>query len=308
MTERRERSRGPVDPGVLEAVSTLVIEVRRVVEGLQGGGHASLHQGASVEFAEHKKYCPGDDIRHIDWRALARTDRYFIKAHEREVTLRCLLMLDCSSSMAYQGSRATRSKLDYARVLLGAMAHVLVRQGDAVGLLPFASSPLPHLPPDRKPEYLPALMNRLASLRPAQDGGTGFVEAIHRAADHAGRRAMIVMATDLWDADRDVEVALTSLASRGHDVTLFHVLSPDEIDFPFDTTATFEGMEGDGGIQVDPALVREDYRQAVIDVDLRWRRVIGEAQMDLVSAATDKPPEAVLADFASRRHRAARRR
>ncbi len=303
MIKKRDRLPVSVDPEVLEAVSTLTIEVRRVVEGLQGGGHASMHLGASVEFAEQKKYYPGDDIRHIDWNALARTDRYFVKTHEREVTLRCLMLLDCSASMGYRGSRSRFDKLSYAKVLLGAMAHILVRQGDAVGLLAFAQTPQVYFPPDRRPEHLPALLSRLADARVADGGTTGFVKALQQAADRVGRRAMVVVATDLWGAERNTEVALASLAARGHDVALFHVLSPDEIDLPFDGFTTFEGMEGENEVSANPALIREDYRAAVQEDRERWRKLCGKAGVDLIEAVTGAAPEVVLADFAARRHR-----
>jgi len=304
MSDHEAPPASPVDAATLDATASLTIRVRRVVEGLQGGDHASMHIGASVEFAEHKKYSPGDDIRNIDWKALARTDRYFVKTYEREVTLRCLLLVDCSASMGYRGSRADLDKLAYAEVLLGAMAHVLVRQGDAVGLLPFADTPLHYVPPKRRPEHLPILMSHLAALAPAQRGATGFVAAIRTAAERAGRRAMIALATDLWGAGRETEVALKSLAARGHDVVLFHVLSPDEVDLPFERVATFAGMEGEGEVDVDPSLIREDYRRAVGEVSERWRRTSGEAGIDLVQAITAAPPHTVLADFAARRHRA----
>jgi uncharacterized protein (DUF58 family) len=305
MNAAQEPPSTPAESEVIDAVSALTIEVRRVVEGLQGGGHASLHLGASIEFAEHKKYSPGDDIRNIDWRALARTDRYFVKTYEREVTLRCLMLIDCSASMGYRGTRADYSKLRYAELLLGAMAHVLVRQGDAVGLLPFAGRPLDYLPPQRRPEHLPRVMSKLAVLSAAEEGDTGFGVAIRHAAERAGRRAMIVLATDLWGAGRETEIALKSLAARGHDVVLFYVLSPDEVDLPFERATTFTGLEGEGDVDVDPALIREDYRHAVMQVRDRWRRVSGEAGIDLVHAITRATPLAVLGEFAARRHRAA---
>jgi uncharacterized protein (DUF58 family) len=214
------------------------------------------------------------------------------------------MLVDCSASMGYRGSRTEFDKLSYAEVLLGAMAHVLVRQGDAVGLMPFADSPMDFVPPKRRPEHLPVLMSHLAGLAPAEQGATGYVDVIRTAAERAGRRAMIAVATDLWGAGQQTEVALKSLASRGHDVVLFHVLSPDEIDLPFERVATFTGMEGEGEVDVDPALIREDYRREVEVVRERWRRTSGETGIDLVQANTAIPPHAVLADFAARRHRA----
>lgn len=297
-----------LDPGILDAVSALTIEVRRVVQGFLGGSHSSLHQSSSVEFAEHKKYDPGDDIRHIDWRAFARTDRHFVKTREREVVLSGLVLVDCSASMAYAGSRARASKLDYARVLAGALAHVLVRQGDAAGLLPFGAAVLPHVPPVGRPEYLPALFARLSQLTAGSSGATCYVEALHRAADQLRNRALIVLLSDLWGADRDVEVAIASLASRGHDVAILRLLDPDEADLPFDRVTEFVDPEGGARIEVDPALIREDYRRALAADRERWRRVAGGADIDLMHAVTSAPPESVLAEFAARRHRAGRRR
>jgi len=246
-------------------------------------------------------------VRHIDWRAYARTDRHFVKTREREVILSSLLLLDCSASMGYSGSRARRSKLDYARVLAGAMAHILVRQGDAAGLLPFAAEPLPHVPPVGRPEHLAALLGRLAETG-LRAGGTDYVGAVHRAADQLRNRALVVVLSDLWGAGREAEIALSSLAARGHDVAVLRVLSPDETDLPFARTADFVDLEGGGRVEVDPVLVREDYRRALAADRERWRRVAGEADIDLMNVVTATPPEAVLGEFASRRHRAGRRR
>ncbi|MFO8071399.1 MAG: DUF58 domain-containing protein [Polyangia bacterium] len=307
-----DRSNGvlgtPLDAETLEAIKTLEIEVRRTVEGLQGGGHASHHVGASVEFSEHWRYAPGDDLRDIDWRAFARTDRYFVKRHEREVTLRCLLVGDCSASMGFRGTRAAVSKLRYTAVLLGAIAHVMVRQGDAVGLLLFADRVIEHLPPRRNPDHLFALLSRLATVETPAGGGTDYSAAIRRAAEGAGRRGMIVIASDLWGAGHREEVALASLASRGHDVALFHLLSPDETDLPFDREAVFSGLENEGEVEVDPSRIREDYRRELEALRERWRRVTGEAGIDLIQAETSAPPEATLARFAARRRRAGRAR
>jgi len=304
---REPDAASPFDTDILDSVATLTIEVRRVVQGFLGGSHSSLHQSSSVEFAEHKKYSPGDDVRHIDWRAYARTDRHFVKTREREVILSSLILIDCSASMGYAGSRTRWSKLDYARVLAGAMAHILVRQGDAAGLLPFADEALPHVPPVGRPEYLAALLGHLAKVE-IRAGRTDYVGAIHRAADQLRNRALVVVVSDLWGAGRETEIALSSLSARGHDVAVLRVLTPDEIDLPFSRTAEFVDLEDGGRIEVDPVLVREDYRRALAADRERWRRVAGEADIDLMNVVTSTPPEAVLADFAGRRHRAGRRR
>jgi uncharacterized protein (DUF58 family) len=307
MTPPPDPAAGFFEPDILDSVATLTIEVRRVVQGFLGGSHASLHQSSSVEFAEHKKYNPGDDIRHIDWRAFARTDRHFVKTREREVILRSLLLLDCSASMGYTGSRARRSKLDFSRVLAGALAHILVRQGDAAGLLPFGAKLLPRVPPVSNPEHLPALLANLSRVT-AQSGRTAYIDAIHGAADLLRNRALIVLVSDLWGAGRETEVALSSLSARGHDVAVLRVLSPDEVDLPFARIAEFVDPESGAAVEVDPVLVREDYRRALAADRERWRRVAGEADLDLMNVVTSTPPEAVLGDFAARRHRVGVRR
>jgi len=297
-----------LNPELLSAISKLTIKVRRMVEGLQGGAHLSPHLGASVEFAEHKRYSPGDDIRHIDWRALARTDRYFVKQHQREVILRGLLALDCSASMGYQGSRAEHSKLAFAVELLGALAHILLQQGDAAGLMTFDTHPQHFIPPMRRPDHLTKLMHHLALARPQAKGGSGFLEAITQIAEHMGRPAMVILVSDLWEAERETEIALARLAARGHDVIVFQILSPDEIDLPFQLLSRFRGLEDDQLTEADPALIRADYRQEISAFTDRWQRVCREAGIDLVLAVTDRPVTSVLSEFISRRQTLGRRR
>jgi len=292
-----------VDIDVIDAVSSLSIEVRRVVEGFLGGGHASLHPGSSVEFSEHNKYSPGDDLRHLDWKAMARTDRYFIKTREREVVLSCLMVLDCSASMAYVGTRAHKSKFDYCRSLLGAMGYLLLKQGDAVGLLGFASENTGYLPPRQRPDHLSAFMNMLGALQTAPFGTTNFGAALTHTADRLGQRSMVVLASDMWGIDDSAEVALASLSARGHDVVLFHILSPDELDFPFEVPATFAGMEDEGEILVDPSLIRQDYRKAIMAERDRIESFCGRAGIDMYHATINENAASVLGRFAGRRRR-----
>ena len=295
------------DPETLKAVANLTLRVRRVVEGLQGGTHPSLHFGASVEFAEHKRYSPGDDIRNIDWNAFARTDRYFIKQHQKEVVLSSLLVLDCSASMGYQGTRARTDKLGFGAELLAAMAYVLIRQGDAAGLLAFSAKPDLFIPPGRRPDQLALLMQRLAVIRARQKSTTNFTDAIGSAAGHAGKRALLVFVTDLWGAGPETEHALSRLAARGHDIVLFHVLDPDELDLPFNTPAALMDMEGDGSVDVDPMQVRDDYRKEVARTISQWRRFSGEKGIDYIQAATSQSAALVLSEFAGRRQKVLRR-
>ncbi len=289
------------DPALIKAVSALSIKVRRLVEGLLGGAHPSVHFGASVEFAEHKKYNPGDDIRRVDWNALARTDRYFVKQQQREVILNALLLLDCSCSMGYGGTRGLGTKLGYAVDLLAAAAFILVHQGDAAGLLTFGAGIGSFVPAGRRPDQLALLMGRFAGVSPDTGGTTHYAEAISKAAGLAGKRALVLFATDLWGASKDAEAALTMLAARGHDIALFHILDPDELDLPFTEPVRLSGMEGEGVHEVDPVLIRADYRIAAAAFTERWRRFCSERGIDYLQATTDRSPSAVLSEFAARR-------
>ena len=297
----------PSDPETLEALATLRLKVRKVVQGLQGGAHPSHHFGPSVEFAENRRYSPGDDIRTIDWNAFARTDRFFVKQHQKEVVLSSLMVLDTSASMGYRGSRAGIDKLGYAAELIAAMVYVLIHQGDAAGLLTFSSAPNRFIPPGRRPDQLALLMRHLADLSPEQTGQTGFTDAIGQAARHLGKRGLVVLASDLWGAKRDTELALARLAARGHDIALFHVLDPDEIDLPFSIPISFEDMEGPDVIDVDPIQVREDYRQELTRTIDHWRRFAGENGIDYIQISTAQSVAVVLSEFASRRYRGQRR-
>jgi hypothetical protein len=151
-------------------------------------------------------------------------------------------------------------------------------------------------------------MSSLATVKAADAGATDFLGAVSSIADYAGRRAMVILASDLWGATEETEVALTGLAARGHDIVVFHILDPDEIDLPFDKSTTFLGMEGEASVDADPILVREDYRKEIEAVLGKWRRVCGEAGIDLFTVTTDVQPALVLSDFVARRHGQGRRR
>ncbi len=301
MTANGNSNRWMSDAASVQAVASLTLRVRRLVEGFLGGEHPSMHFGASVEFAEHKKYHFGDDIRRIDWNALARTDRYFVKQQQREVILNALLVLDCSASMGYKGRRVETDKLRYAADLLGAIAYIIVHQGDAAGLFTFGASPGAYVPSGRRPDQLAQLMQRLAHIQPESGGTTAYAEAVSKAASLAGRRALIVIATDLWGATLETESALTMLAAKGHDIALVHVLDPDEKDLPFTHPVRLVGMEGEGEALIDPSHIREDFRRAAERFIEKWRLFCGRHGIDFVIADTRKRASTVLSEFAAKR-------
>jgi uncharacterized protein (DUF58 family) len=204
--------------------------------------------------------------------------------------------------MGYRGTRAKSDKVSFAVELFAAFAHILVRQGDSAGLLTFDSENRQFISHRRRPDHLQVLMSSLAQVKAAGGGTTDFSSAVSKVADYAGRKAMVVLASDLWGATHETEVALAGLAARGHDIVVFQILSPDELDLPFDKTTTFMGMEGEASVDADPIFVREAYRKEVVTVLNRWQSVCGEAGIDLFTITTDTQPAHALSDFVARRH------
>ncbi len=296
-----ETSSAVLDPETAKRVRNLTLQARRAVDGLLSGIHRSPHRGASVVFVEHREYRPGDDTRLLDWRAFARTDRDVVKRFEQETHLRATLVLDASGSMAYRGTDGVR-KDEYAAALLAALAYVLIGQGDAAGVARIDETLEEAVPPRTRPAHLPTIMRALAT--PAERGrGTDLASALTQVAERAGRRGVVAIASDLLDLSDGALGPIAHLVTRGHDIVVLHVLSPDEIDLPFEGPARFVGLEGEPALDVDPEAVRRTYRDEVqrfID-ESRQRCTAAGARYAL--ARTDDPPEHVLAALLSRGHR-----
>ncbi|MBX3249901.1 MAG: DUF58 domain-containing protein [Myxococcales bacterium] len=296
----------PLDAEVARRAAALSFRARRAVEGVLTGLHRSPHRGASVVFVEHREYRPGDDPRLLDWRAFARSDRHVIKRFEQETQLRATLLLDRSGSMAWGGfsdDDATR-KDAYAATLLAAFAYLLVRQGDAVGYGAFdVALHDDALPPASKPAHFEALLSRLAA--PARpETATDLPAALRAAAERAGRRGVVVVASDLLGVRSGADFApLAQLVARGHEVIVFHVLHPDELDLPIDGAARFVGLEGEPELEADVEAVREAYARELRELLARCSEGCATAGARYVLARTDAPAEHALA-HAIRRGRA----
>jgi len=274
-----------------------------VVEGVLTGLHRSPHHGSSIEFAEHKEYAPGDDIRHLDWKVYGRADKFYLKKFEDETNLRAFLVVDVSGSMGYPdadaraatGAAARLTKLEYAAVLAGALAHLLVRQGDAVGLLTFGAGPATFLPPRAATGYLVNVLGALESARPS--GRTDLEAAIAFLAENARRRAMVLLFTDLWHKADGALAGLRRLAARRHDVSLFHVLDPDELTFPYEGLARFRSLEGPDEVLADPVALRAEYLDALAAHLETVKRGCQEAAVDYRLCDTARAPVDVLLEF-----------
>jgi uncharacterized protein (DUF58 family) len=248
-----------LDPRALAAVTSLRLRARQVVEGTLGGLHRSPHHGSSLEFADHRDYTQGDEIRHIDWKLLGKLDRLYVKRFEHETNLRAYLLLDCSASMAY-GERGM-SKLDYARTLLGSLAYLLLEQRDAVGLGLFHDGLDTWVPPRADRAHLQVLLDRLEAVKPQGSGVAA--RALSDLAERVPRRGLVLLATDGFEPLPELGRALARLRHRHHEVIFLQVLDEDEIEFPFQELTLFQALEGEGSVLSDPARTRRAYLEAL---------------------------------------------
>ena len=294
-----------LDPALLARLGPLQVRARKVMEGVLTGLHKSPHHGQSVEFAEHKEYAPGDEIKHIDWRAFAKLDKYYVKRFEMETNLRALLVVDTSGSMAY--GRGAMTKLQYASVCAGALAYLLARQGDQVGLclagdggtsegvrefLPFASSAT----------HVQELLRMLEGSQGR--GPTLLPAALDFTAEKVGRRALVIVLSDLFDATEQSLPALKMLRSRRHDVLLLQTLDREELDFPFDDPTRFLSMEDDRQIEAQPRQIRESYLVEMRRFLESTRKELARADVEVEQIATDAAPDRVLLKLLARREAA----
>jgi uncharacterized protein (DUF58 family) len=282
---------------VVQRIANLRIRARRAVEGLRSGIHRSPHRGASVIFAEHREYRPGDDLRLLDWRAYARSDRYTIKRFEQETHLRAHLLLDVSASMDFDGGEQSSHKREYAAALLAAMAFILLGQGDSVGLFTLASGIAASVPVRAHPGQLDAILAQLADSRTG--GPTDLKAALDAASERVGRRGLVVLASDLLDLASGALEPLTRLRSLGHDVLVFHVLHRHELEFPFGERLRFIDPENDDTLDSDTEAVRREYLDEIHAFVASCRQRCTAAGARHVLARSDMPVEEVVAEALS---------
>ena len=290
-----------LDPRRLEALGTTQLRARAVLEGVIAGLHRSPHRGASVEFAEYKEYAPGDDIRHIDWRAYGRIDRYYVKQFEDETNTRGVVALDASGSMSFSFEDAP-TKLLFASTLAASIAHVMLRQGDAPGLLSFDDRERAWLPPSNKRTQIEDICTVLDGA--PGSGRTSVAAALKRVAERLRARSVVVLISDLLDTADDMLRFARVLRQRGMEVVVFQVLDRAEWTLPFEGLTLFEGMEGDGELLADPDELRDAYQE---QIRAHVRAVEDEClrgDLEYFRVYTDEPVEgAILEWLVSRRRR-----
>jgi uncharacterized protein (DUF58 family) len=282
-----------LDPVALSRLSNLELRARSVVEGALSGLHRSAHHGSSVEFAEHKEYAAGDEIKHIDWKAYGKFDKYYVKRFEEETELRAYLLLDCSASMDYRGSGV--SKLDYARMLAASLAYLLLRQQDQVGMIAFGERLRGYLPPRARSGHLNDLLTALDGVE--AKGRTDLPRALAYLSEVVQRRSLIVLFSDLLGSDDSVRHLLRGLRARKHDVVVFHLLDRDELTLPFEGTTIFESMEDDRKLLADPGAVRKAYLKELDRFVDEYRVGLAEGDVEYHLVDTARVPAEVLLEF-----------
>lgn len=286
------------DPTSLANLGRLAMVAKKVVEGFLTGVHRSPYKGASVEFAEHRQYFPGDEIRHIDWRVYGKTDRYYVKEFEEETNLKAWLLLDASGSMAYRGKGA--SKFDYARYVAASLAYLMMHQMDAVGLLLHDHRVRQWLQPRSHSKHLMHLLQTLEATEPG--GETSLAPLWHRFAERIRQRGMIVILSDCFEEIQPLAHALRRFAHGRHEILLFHILAPEEIEFPFSRWTQFRNLERSADrVTVDPRRLRAEYLERFAEFRDELRRHCTRLGIDYQLLRTDEPVEKALGTYLAKR-------
>ena len=290
-----------IDPAVLAKIGNLEFVARMVVDGVINGSHRSPYFGASVDFAEHRGYVPGDDIRRVDWRVFARTDKYYIKEFEADSNANFSVLLDVSKSMAF-GARIT--KLDYAKTLAACLTYLVSKQRDRVGLVTFDEEIVEHVPPSAK--HVDVVLHTLDRAQAKRPGRLG--PPLRKLAEHFGRRGIVVVISDLYEEPDEILDAVSLIRFRGNDVILFHVLDSAEIDFTFEDASSFEDLESGEQMPVVPDALREQYRAMIRDhiAALTSRAAAQRVDYNLLNTST--PLDYALFNYMAIRDRLSRTR
>jgi uncharacterized protein (DUF58 family) len=296
MTTDSKRS---LHPEVIKRIGRLEVRARHIVEGSLAGMHRSPYFGQSVEFLQHRQYVPGDDLRRVDWKVWAKQDRLYLKQYEEDTNLRCALLVDISASMSYGGG--AMSKCDYAVTAASALAYLLLRQQDSVGVVAFDAGIRQAIPQRTTTSHLQTIVRALQTKDPRDK--TDLYEVLTRVAETYPRRGMIVLISDmLVDAEKSLR-GLRLLRQRGHDVLVLHILDDDELDFPFDQPSRFEGLETDDQLSCNPRALRAGYLESLNRFLDTLRHGCARDNIDYALIRTSDPLDAALTEFLKHRHK-----
>lgn len=288
-----------LNPETVSRLDNMALRARLVVEGFIIGLHKSPYHGFSVEFAEHRPYIPGDDVKHIDWKLYGKTDRFYIKQFEEETNLKSYILLDKSSSMGYGSGRI--SKLSYSSYLSAALGYLMLKQKDGVSLTLFDSEGCDYIPPLAKKSHLNLILTALEDLSPG--GETEISPLLHQMAEKIKKRGLIILISDLLDDPRRVITGLKHFRHKRHEVILFHILDPREISFSFNRQTRFIDMETEDMMMTEPWHIRETYQTAIESFIETYKRECRENNIDYALLTTDRSLDIALSEYLNKRAR-----
>lgn len=283
-----------LDPDALARLGAIPLESRFPMVGNVAGRHRSPHRGSSVEFAEYRKYVPGDDTRRLDWKAYARSDRFYIKEFEADTNLRAYFVVDSSGSMNFQ-SADHPTKLNFARKIAATLSYLIVNQGDSVGLSCCNENLHLEIPPSRRAAQLQFIFESLNNLEPS--GETGLVDALHQIAEKIQQRALVVILSDLFAESEGFKDALQHLRFRKHDIAVFHLLDPQEVAFHFERPHRFIDLEDGTSVVAEPNLIVDEYHEALNEFLSETAQNCYNVNADYQLLQTDADLEEVCSNF-----------
>jgi uncharacterized protein (DUF58 family) len=288
-----------LDPRTLAKLQGLTVRARHIVEGFVSGLHRSPYRGFSIEFAEHREYSPGDDLRYVDWKVFGRTDKFYLKQYEDETNLLCYLVVDASESMRYRGPDSPLSKWEYAQCMAAALAWLVLQQQDAVGLAVFDRELRTFIRPSSTPQQLKQILHVLETAETDKKTATGPI--FHELAERFKKRGVVVILSDLFDDTASMLAGLKHFRHRRHDVVLSHVLDAAELDFPFREQTLFKGLEQMPEVVTDPRSLRRAYLEEFQAFLTAVQKGCRANQMDYQLMRTDRPFDVALSSYLAER-------
>jgi uncharacterized protein (DUF58 family) len=286
-----------LDPKVISRLKGLDLIARMVVEGFLVGLHRSPYHGFSVEFAEHREYHPGDELRYVDWKVFGRTDRYNVKVFEEETNLKAYLIIDRSGSMGFRSNGIT--KLEYAKYLASALSYLLLRQKDAVGLLLFSKQLDTYIAPSSRKNHLTTLLRELDDLKPG--GETALSSVLFELAEKIKRRGLIIIFSDLFDDYESITRSLKIFRHKKNEVLVFHILDSAELDLPYKRDMMLKDMETNERISIEPKTIQKAYRQKIGNLIEAYKTEFRNATIDYQFLCTDTAYDRALLSYLSKR-------
>ena len=300
MTEASQTYRKYLQPDVVAKLANMELLARLVVEGFITGLHKSPYHGFSVEFAEHRQYMPGDEIKHIDWKIYGRTDRYYIKQFEEETNLKAYIVLDVSRSMTFSsGGRMT--KLEYASYVAAALAHLMVQQRDAVGLAVYDEAVRSYMPPHATKSYLKEILRQLELLQGSNK--TATANSLHVVADRIKRRGLVIILSDLFDKPQEVVTAFKHFRHKKNEVIVMQILDPLERSFAFGRDAVFKDLETSEEMMTQPWHIQKAYQESMKKFLDTYKKECRENNIDYVLLDTATPFDTALFQYLHKRQR-----